>query len=97
MKFAVLCDLDDRITGVGQGVDHLLPVGEIATRCLGTAFEDMAGETATGEPVMIFATPAEFVNTGPERYGAVHATAGNDDIGPATQGHRQSERPPGRR
>lgn len=53
-EFAVLCDLDNRIAGVGQGIDHLLPVGEIATRCLGTAFEDMAGETATGEPVMIF-------------------------------------------
>lgn len=33
------------------------------------------------------------MNTGPERYGAVHATAGNDDIGPMTQGHGNRKGP----
>ena len=60
--------LDHGIADVGP-VGHVLPVGEQAAGGLGAAFDDVAGQGAGGEAVIVGVGPAELVHQRPQRQG----------------------------
>ena len=62
-----------------------LPVGVQAAGRLAAAFDDVAGEAAGGQPVVVVGPPAELVHQHAERDRAVDAAAGDDDVGARVQ------------
>ena len=61
---AIRGNFRERIAGIVHPVSDAFPVCEISACGLWPAFEDMAGETCSGQLVEIVARPAKFVDTG---------------------------------
>ena len=59
---------------------------------LGAAFDDVAGDGARGQLVVILGSPAEAVNHGREGERRVGATSGDHDIGSGIERFSQRER-----
>ena len=81
---AVGMALDDGVADVGP-VRNLLPVGVQPTGRLAAAFDDVPGQAAAGQFVVLVGGPAELVHQGPQCDGAVDAAAGDHDVGPGLE------------
>lgn len=80
-ELAVGTDLDDRETHVVEITLHLTPIGEIATGTLTAAFNQVPGQAACGEAVVVVPGPAEFMHQRREGDRAVDTATGDHDIG----------------
>ena len=58
---------------------------------LRAAFDDVAGEAAGGQQIVVGRRPAELVDQRAERHRAVDAAAGNDDVGARVERLRDGE------
>ena len=65
---------------------HLLPVGDVAARALGAAFDDVPGHDAGGQPVPVVHGPAELVDHRRQGDAGVGDAAGDDDLAAGLQG-----------
>ena len=88
-KAAIGKTIDDRVAHVGP-IWNVLPIGVQAACGLTPAFNDVPGQTAACEQVVILWAPTELVHQRPQRHGAVHAASGDHDVCPFSQstGHR---------
>ena len=83
--------LDHRIADV-RPVGHALPVGVQPARGLAAAFDDVSGQAALRQSVVVVRVPAEFVHQRAQRDGAVHASAGDHDLRARGQGLADGQR-----
>ena len=83
-EVAVEAALDDRVADV-RPVGHRVPVGEETARSLTAAFDDVASETACGEPIVVVRRPAELVHQHAQGDGRVDAPTGDHHVGPRIQ------------
>jgi len=61
-------------------VRHVLPVGEQPARGLAAAFDDVAGQAATRQRVVIGGRPAKGIHQHAQRHRRIDAAAGDDDL-----------------
>src|SRR5690606_36061921 len=64
---------------------HLFPVGEVAAGTLGATFDNVAGQAALGQFVIVVPAPAELMNQRSQHHGTVHHPASEDDVGARLQ------------
>ena len=88
---AVGMALQHGVADVGP-IRDVLPVGVQAARGLAAALDEMPGQAARGQQVVVLRRPAELVHQRPERHRAVHAPAGDDDVSPFGQRTRHGQR-----
>src|SRR3546814_7222819 len=74
-KAAIGFNLDDRKTHVGIDVADRLPVREVAAGALRAAFDDVTGQRAGGELVVVVLAPAEFVHQRTEHHSRIETAA----------------------
>ena len=83
-KAAVGAAFDDGVTDVGPA-RHRVPVGMQAASGLATAFDDVAGQAARRQGVVIRRGPAKLVHQHAQRHCRVHAATGDDHLGTGIQ------------
>ena len=88
-KAAIGKAIDDRVADIWP-IGNVLPIGVQAPRGLAAAFNDVPGQTAAGEQVVILWAPIKFVHQRPQRHGTVHPASGDHNVCPFGQrtGHR---------
>src|SRR3546814_12044997 len=62
-----------------------LPVREVAAGALRAAFDDVTGQRAGGELVVVVLAPAEFVHQRTEHHSRIDTAASDDHIGASRQ------------
>jgi hypothetical protein len=88
---AVSAALGDRKAHVVPA-GHALPVGVVAAGGLRAAFDQVPGQAALRELVEVVGRPAEVRDQRRQRHRAVHAAAGDDDVGARGKRRRDRER-----
>ena len=83
-KAAVRLAIDDRVADVVP-IGNVLPIGVQPAGGLATALDDVTGQTAARQLMKVVLLPAKRVDERPQGGGAVHAAAGDDDVGPRVQ------------
>ncbi len=80
-ELAVGADFDDGKTDVFV-VGHGAPVGEVAARALGAAFDDVPGQCRLGELVVVMPRPAELMHQRGADHRTVDHAPGDHDVRP---------------
>jgi hypothetical protein len=76
---------DNRIANMGP-VRHALPIGKEPARGLRPALDDVTGQGAARQLIIVAGLPAKFVHQGGEHEGGIDHPARDDHIGPSPQG-----------
>ena len=88
---AISMTFNDGIAVVGP-IGHALPIGKQTASGLRAAFDDVAGQRALGQPVVVIEAPIELMHQGAERHRAIDAAPGDDHIRAALESGRNRNR-----
>ena len=91
-KAAVAAHFGNREAHVGVAASYRFPVGEVAAGGLGTALEQMPGQAALGQLVVVLPAPAELVHQRCQYQGTVCHPAGNNYVRALFQSRNQTWR-----